>query len=298
MKFLHTFTILLIIGITPLWATLVDTATVSDSSITLTDSTLTDSVSKESEITLQPDSLPALKHGFFITPTWRFGSSPLITSWYQHQKSLKTYYDSLYSADDSIDAVGRYIQEPNDKSITFPFSVGFYKKIDSTKSATIYATYAFIRKSSVFSYRERTDSTLIYENSSTLAMHNISLMATFEYLFNPEYFSVKGYPRTGLTLGIGASPLQMAVLKANGIKTRDNEYSAHWSVGVFSEKTLSSILMRRVTINYLGTITPPFYEIEQQLRTQSSDKYIRSGTFGIQVTLIFNKRKNEKTIEE
>lgn len=257
--------------------------------------------SSESKDTTEK-SFERLEKGFFISPAWQFGKSPLMTNWYENQLQKKEYYDTLFNAlskeDTTITHESVFTQKPKDQSITFPFSLGIYKQIDSTKSFSVGIDYAFQRKRSIFTYRNRLDSTVLYENKATISSHRISLLATFEYTFNSEYFSVKGFPRTGISLGIGGSPLNRVQLKNNGNILSENAYGGIWNAGIFTEKNISANIMRRVIIFYTGSITQPYHSFSEQLPTYSGEDFIRSGSFGIKVLFIFNRGTNKESAQE
>lgn len=238
-----------------------------------------------------------LDKGFYVSPSWQFGSSPLLTTWFENQQDKKEYYDSLFMAqsnsDSTISLEKLYTQKPLDQSITFPFSMGIYKKIDSTKSFSLGVDYAFQRKRSIFTYKNKLDSTVLYENNSSISVQRLSLLASFEYTFNKEYFSVKGFPRTGITLGIGGSPLNWVKLKNNGSVTTENAYGGIWNAGVFTEKNISETVMRRVIIFYTGSITQAYNSFTSALPTYSGYSYVRSGSFGIKILFIFSRGTTE-----
>lgn len=268
--------------------------TKTDTSASDTSSDSTTAFSKTTKDSLKTD-FNRLDHGFYLSPSWQFGSSPLMTTWYENQLYKKEYYDTLFNAlsseDSTISHESVFTQKPNDQSITFPFSAGFYKKIDSTKSFSLGIDYAFQRKRSVFTYRNKLDSTVLYENSASISSHRISLLATFEYTFNSDYFSVKGFPRTGISLGLGGSPFNWVSLKNNGFILSENSYGGIWSVGIFTEKNISANAMRRVTLCYTGSITQPYHSFTEQISTYSGESLLRSGSFGIKVMFIFSRKQ-------
>lgn len=266
--------------------TVVDSAEIADSA------EITDATHKTEE------DFKRLEKGFFLSPSWQFGKSPLISTWYENQLQKKEYYDTLFKADTSVDYSSVFTQRPTDQSISFPFSLGFYRAIDSTKGFTIGLDYAFQKKKSIFTYKNKKDTTLLYENSSSITTHRVSLLATYEFIFNNEYFSVKGFPRTGLTLGLGVSPCNLVQLKNNSKKTIENRYGGVWSAGIFTEKNISKNIMRRVTIFYTGTLSQPYNDLAEQLPLYAGEKFLRTGSFGIKLIFIFSKTDNEAVTEK
>lgn len=281
-------------------------STLVDSTVTITDS-LTDTTASVNDTTTRKteeksdstvlDSFPRLDKGMYLSPAWEFGSSPIFSAWYENQLISKAMMDSTYKAD-SIDHTSKFTQQPNDQSIAFPFSLGLYKEIDSTKSFTLGLKYTFQRKRSVFTYKSKVDSLLLYESNATITNNRLALAGSFDYTFNSEYFSVKGYPRTGFSIEGGLIPLNWIALENNDVKTTENSLGGMWGVGIFTEKSVTASLMRRVTIFYTGTVSKAYNDLAKELSTYAGGEFLRTGSFGIKIAFIFKRSPKVENLEQ
>lgn len=275
-------------------STLTINDSLADSTIATTDATTGNSEEKSDSTVV--DSFPRLDKGMYLSPSWEFGSSPIFSAWYENQLFLKKVMDSTYKAD-SIDHTSKFTQQPNDQSIAFPFSLGFYKEIDSTKSFTLGIRYTFQRKRSVFTYKSKADSLLLYESNATITNNRVAIAGSFDYTFNGDYFSVNGYPRTGFSIEGGLIPFNWLVLDNNHIKSSENSLGGLWGVGVFTEKSVTATLMRRVTIFYTGTVSKAYNDLAKELSTYAGGEFLRTGSFGIKIAFIFKRAPQGEMVE-
>lgn len=204
------------------------------------------------------DTLTPVESGFVFGARWGFTTSDIFNDWVNHQKSYKA------QADESLKDMGykiqsRWLQEPETQSICFPFTLGYFHRIDSVKSVTSGASYSFRRQRSVFQIEEDSTENLLFESSSRLSHHQIELFSSFQYCFNPEYFSLTGVDATGIDMGGGIIPLSCFVLKSEStnefMKREVPAFGAgvSWQLGVFAEKQITQNFMTRFFFNYHGS---------------------------------------------
>lgn len=223
----------------------------------------TDSLQKSpmlttTEVDTTGDTLLPIESGMVLGVRWGFTTSDIFNDWVNHQKSYKAEADEILK-DMGYKIQSRWLQEPETQSVCFPFTMGYFHRIDSLRSVTSGGSYSFRRQRSVFQIVEDSTENLLFESTSRLSHHQIELFSSFQYRFNPEYFSLTGVDATGIDIGAGIIPLSCFVLKSESTNEFMEREAAtfgagvSWQLGVFAEKQITANFMTRFFFNYHGS---------------------------------------------
>ena len=235
------------------------TAIPGDSTYSVYDSTKKDSLDIAPDSS-QLDTIDAIEKGLILGVKWGFANSSVFKSWGSRQRGVK---DSLEKdlKDSSYHFKGSWQQEPQNQSITFPLTVGYFKMIDSSRSFTLRGSYIFRRDKAVFSATQDSTDETLYSYENGLYNHQFELFGTIDFRFNKSYFSIQGVRNSGVSLGLGIIPLDIFKAKfestTNAIDNKSvvsSGIGGSWHVAFFSEKQSSNSLATRLFVNYHGSV--------------------------------------------
>lgn len=237
----------------------------------------TDSIKTDSTIadTLVSKFDP-INNGFLMGARWRFTSSDVFREWDNQQRTYMENVVARYRITNPEMRI-QWLMKPETQSFAFPITVGYFHRIDSTKSITVAASYGFRRQRAVFSVFNDTVRVTVFDNVSKIVNHETDIQVSYQFRFNSEYFSVAGIERAGVSLSAGIIPFSSFSVNTTSQEPNYERsesmsgFGGSWGVGIFTEKQISERMLAQFFFNYRGNVTYGYSNKKNLFKLQVTD---------------------------